>query len=362
MKNIIIKSLLSLGVMTLAVTSCNTNTEVNSGETTLTDVIQTSGQLASGSSFTLSGSSTSTGANGPGSPMGPGGGPHHGKGGPGGREGFLLGTSLLAPSDDLLAVIDAESAGDFRGLRMHEMGGATVTNYDASGNVVTMSTPAQNSGGPEGCSFSGKQFPKFDSLLSKIAKTSVDFGTGVTSTHGTSSITRSGKITITRSGDSTTKTETVTFENYKVNGASIEGIKTRVSTLDSSGRLGSSATNVANGKITFSDGTGTTWTSTKTRKSSITFDSNNKPVSGQIVTDGSTNIKTTDGTVIFSNTITKSLVEDVACSHHHGPVSGTVATVFKTDTVSIDFGDGSCSNNTVTVTLNGVVTSKTIGQ
>ena len=73
MKNIIVKSLLLLGVMALTVTACNTNTEVNSGETTLTDVIQTSGQLASGSSFTLSGSSTSSSTNGPGSPHGTGG-------------------------------------------------------------------------------------------------------------------------------------------------------------------------------------------------------------------------------------------------------------------------------------------------
>lgn len=363
MKNIIVRSLLLLGVVALTVTGCNTNTDVNSGEVTLTDVIQTSGQLASGSSFTLSGSSTSTTTNGPGSPHGPGGGTHKGPGGPGGREGFLMGTSLLAPSDDLLAIIDAESAGDFRGLRMHEMSGAKVTNYDAAGNVITLSPPEQNSGGPEGCSFSGKQFPKFDSLLSKVARTVVDFGTGVTSTHGTSSITRSGKITVTRSGDSTTKTETITFESYQVNGASIAGTKTRVSMFDTLGGLGSSSTNVTNGKIIFSDGTAATWTSSKQRKSSITLDANNKPASGQIVTDGSTNVIATDGSVIFSNTITKSLVENVACGReHHGPVSGTVGTVFKTDTVSIDFGDGSCSNSTVTVTLNGVVTTKTIGQ
>lgn len=362
MKYTTTSSLFVTGMLALSLVGCSTNTEVTSNSTTtLTDVAQTSGQLASGSSFSISGSSSSTTGGSLTAPQGggPGGGSHQG---PGGRDGLLDGTSLLAPTDELLAIIDAESAGDFRGLRMHEMGGATVTNYDAAGNVISMPAPEQNSGGPEGCSFSGKQFPKFDSLLAKVARTVIDFGSGVTNARATTSVTRSGKIIITRTGDADTHTETIIFEGYKVNGASIEGTKTRVSTFDTSNGSGVSSTHVVNGKITFSDGTATTLTSSKERKSTIVLDSSNKPVSGQIVTDGSTVITSVDGTVIYSNTITKSLVEDVSCGRQrHAPVSGTVATVYRMDNVSIDFGNGSCSSTTVTVTLNGVVTTKSLG-
>lgn len=349
-------------VMVLIWTSCSTNTEMSTpgSSSSLTAVAQTSGQLASGTSFSISGSTSSGSTSGNSGMMGgPGGGPH----GRGEGPGLLDGTNLLASTDELLAIIDAESAGDFRGLRMHEMGGAKVTNYDASGNVIAMPAPPQNGGGPEGCSFSGKQFPKFDSLLAKVAKTVIDFGTGVSVTHGSNTVTRAGKIVISRSGTVNNNTETVVFDGYKVNGASIQGTKTRTNTLDTATGIGLSATAVTDGQITFSDGTLAVWTSTKQRKSTITLDSNNRPVSGQIVTDGGTSVKASDGTVIYSHTITKSLVEDIACGgRHHAPVSGTIVTVYRADNVSVDFGSGSCDSNTVTVTLNGVVTTKTLGQ
>ncbi|HNP77128.1 MAG TPA: hypothetical protein PKM91_07825, partial [Cyclobacteriaceae bacterium] len=204
-------------VMVLIWTSCSTNTEMSTpgSSSSLTAVAQTSGQLASGTSFSISGSTSSGSTSGNSGMMGgPGGGPH----GRGEGPGLLDGTNLLAPTDELLAIIDAESAGDFRGLRMHEMGGAKVTNYDASGNVIAMPAPPQNGGGPEGCSFSGKQFPKFDSLLAKVAKTVIDFGTGVSVTHGSNTVTRAGKIVISRSGTVNNNTETVVFDGYKVNG------------------------------------------------------------------------------------------------------------------------------------------------
>lgn len=81
--------------------SCDQNSEsVNSSsiQQLSIDVAQTSGQLASGASFNIRG-----------------------------------GTNLLAPTDELLAIVDAESASDVRGLRVSKNGGATITNYDASG-------------------------------------------------------------------------------------------------------------------------------------------------------------------------------------------------------------------------------------
>lgn len=354
MRKLIVKSLLIVGTAASSIVGCKTNDGTSdSSSTTLLDVAQTSGQLASGSSFSISGSSTSTtgSTTTSGKPKG------HG---PGGRDGYLAGTNLLAPSDQLLAIIEAESAGDFRGLRMHAMGGATVTNYDQAGNVVTLPQPEQNGGGPEGCSFSGKQFPKFDSLLAKVARTVIDFGSGVTVDHHGTTITRSGKIMVTRSGSGSTHTETITFNNYTVNGNTIVGTKTRTSTFDSASGTGLSTTYVTNGKITFSDGVVGNWASTKQRKSTIVMDANGHPASGTIVTEGSTVITAAEGTVVYSHSVTKPIAENIAC-HRHAPVSGTVATTYNGDTVSVDFGDGSCTNNTVTCTLNGVTTTNTLG-
>lgn len=360
MKNALVKSLLVGGMTALIFQSCKTNDIMSSDSTTLTDVAQTSGQLASGSSFTISGSSSDS--NGSASTTSPGQGPHKGPAGPRG-DAYLAGTDLLAPTDQLLAIIEAESAGDFRGMRMHAMGGATVTNYDQSGNTIMLTPPTQNSGGPEGCSFSGKQFPQYDSMLAKVAKTVIDFGTGVTINHHGTSITRAGKITITRNGNANLRTETIVFDNYSVNGNTIAGTKTRTSTYDSATGTGSSVTSVTDGKITFSDGTATVWTSNKTRKSNIILDTKGKPSSGTITTDGSTLIKAADGTVVYSHTVTKTLTENIACGpRRHGPVSGTVSTVYNSDNVSVDFGSGSCDSQTITVTINGVTSTKTIAQ
>src|SRR4051812_637951 len=86
----------------------------------LVDVAQTSGQLASGTSFNITGSSAD-------SLHQPGDHHHHGAGRP--HRGILDGVNLLAPTDELLAIVEAESASDFRGMRISKNGVATVTHY-----------------------------------------------------------------------------------------------------------------------------------------------------------------------------------------------------------------------------------------
>ncbi|MGC4020552.1 MAG: hypothetical protein QM734_00715 [Cyclobacteriaceae bacterium] len=112
----------------------------SSVSSTLLAVGQTSSQLASGTSFsvqtTSSGSAVDTTHTRPQ--------PGHCKND--GMGSFLNGTDLLAPTNELVAIVDAESAGDMRGFRMYARSGATVTNYDANGNVVTL--PQPSSGGP----------------------------------------------------------------------------------------------------------------------------------------------------------------------------------------------------------------------
>lgn len=274
--------------------------------------------------------------------------------------------NLLAPTDELLTVIDAESASDIRGMRISRIGGATITNSDANGAIVTLLLPGpggpHGQEGPNGCSFSGRQFPEFDSLLSTIAKTEIDFGTGVTFQRDTVEITRSGKIIIERTVDANTVTQVTTFENYFVNGSQIEGTKTRVSTFDPKTGSGSSQTAVTNGKITFEDGIVATWTSDRSRVSDITLDATtNRPVSGTITTNVNTQV-VAGGSVIYSHKATSPLVENVACGgRRRGPVSGVLETIYRDDTVTVDFGDGSCSNTTVTITFNGETTTKAIG-
>lgn len=340
--------------------ACNQQELSSGNDASLTSLAQTSGQLASGTSFVITGSATQSQASAS-VQTGPGGGQRTGKGGC--KNEWLNGTSFIATTDELAAIIDAESAGDMRGLRMFARSGATITHYDAAGNPVVLPLPNQNGTGPEGASFSGKQFPAMDSLLAKIVKTVVDFGSGITVTRGDNSITREGMITILRSGSANNKTESIGYQNYKVNGILIEGTKTRVSTFDPATGIGSSSTNVSDGKITLADGTVASWTSTRQRSSAIVSDANGKPSSGEIKTEASSVIKLEDGTVIYSNTTTSPITEDLSCGRERrSPVSGTVATVYRTDTVVLDFGDGSCSNRSVSVTINGVTTTKTLGR
>jgi hypothetical protein len=342
-----------IAAMAFIIWSCdqqNAAVDPQSVEKLTIDVAQTSGQLASGTDFNIEGSSScdSTKSGGPGS-----GGPHHGPGGPGGRNaGILDGLNLLAPTDELLAIVDAESASDIRGLRLSHNGGATITNYDVNGNEVTLPLPGKN--GPQGCSFSGKQFPAIDSLLSKIAKTVIDFGSGVTFKHDTVEIVRSGKIVIARALSGTTVTETTTFENYMVNGIKIEGTKTRTSSFNKETGAGSSTTSVSDGKITFTDGTVATWTSTRSRVSDLD--------AGTITTEVNASV-VANGTVIYSHKTTTPLLEKLSCEGRRpGPVSGVVETIYRTNNISIDFGNGSCTNRTITITVNGTTTSRTIGE
>jgi hypothetical protein len=270
---------------------------------------------------------------------------------------FLAGTDFLTPTNQLVAIVDAESAGDMRGIRMSGNGGAKITNYDASGNVVTLTPPSMNAG-PEGASFSCGQFPQSDSLLSKIVKTVIDFGSGVSVQHDSITITRVGKIIIQRSVSGGTHTETVSFENYSVNNNSIEGTKTRTSSFDSTTGKGQSTTTVADGKITFSDGTVATWTSSRQRDTQITIDpATNRPSSGTIVSTASVTVGS-----IYSHVTTKPVTEDLSCGRErHWPVSGTIETKYNSSDIVIDFGDGSCSNKTISIIINGTTSTKTIG-
>ncbi len=45
----------------------------------------------------------------------------------------------------------------------------------------------------------------------------------------------------------------------------------------------------------------------------------------------------------------------------HGPVSGVLETIYHEDTLIVNYGDGSCENRAVAITLNGETITKSIG-
>jgi len=329
------------------------------------DLAQTSGQLASGTSFMISGNSfmnessgdilarvAETADSGVGAAM---------KKGKGGHKGILDGLNLLAPNDEILAIIDAESAGDVRGLRMSRFGGAEITHYDSTGKIVQL--PDFNAvDGPHG-GHSGNQFPELDSLLKLIVKSKIDFKTGVTITRQEQEITRAGVIVIERKKQGNVLTESIDFQNYAVNGIKISGKKTTVSEFSKETGKGSVTSNVANGKIIFASGETATWTSTKSRQSNIQKASGSKkPTSGTILIQAKTSIVTTSGSVIYSHETTSPLKIDLSCEgKRRGPISGKIETEYRENTISVDYGNGACENQTITITINGETKTKTIG-
>jgi hypothetical protein len=102
--------------------------------------------------------------------------------------------------------------------------------------------------------------------------------------------------------------------------------------------------------------------SDRSRKTTITaVDSTaHHPTAGTITTDGSTTVSTSSAT-IYSHVITKTITEDLSCRTHHAPVSGEIQTVYNGTTIVIDLGDGTCTDNTISITVNGVTTTQTLG-
>ena len=343
--------------------------ELTAEDATAIDLAQTSGQLASGTSFTISGNSVQTGminarvietSEASNAPGGKGGLKGIGKG-KGGHKGIMDGLNLLAPNDEILAIIEAESAGDMRGFRMFKFGGATITHFDAAGKVVNL--PVFSSiDGPHG-GHSGNQFPELDSLLNLIAKTKVDFGTGVTITRHEQEITRKGVILIQRTKVDNVLTEKIEFQSYSVNGIQISGVKTTVSEFNKTTGKGSVKSSVANGKFVFADGESAAWTSEKNRTSEVVRGEDaRKPISGSVVTTVKTKIATASGKVIYAHETTAPLEVDLSCQgRRRGPISGKVQTLYRDNTITVDYGDGSCTNQTITITVNGETTTKTIG-
>jgi hypothetical protein len=195
-----------------------------------------------------------------------------------------------------------------------------------------------------------------DSLISCATKTidqvnktiTIDFGTGC---QGIGGRVRKGKIIITYTDRLFLpgSVVTITYDNFYINGKKVEGIRTLTNvsaSLDVSPKFHITLTD---GKVTWPDSTYATrvsdFTATYTRALNPLNDETS--VEG---TAGGTNRKGTE----YTMDIKTALVYKNICRLNRVfiPVSGIKEIQAKGQTMTVDYGDGTC-DRTVTITVNG---------
>jgi len=172
--------------------------------------------------------------------------------------------------------------------------------------------------------------------------------TNWTNPNGNQNIVKNGKIVITIVGTPSADifTRTITFENFTINAAKIEG--TRVITKTAQYQFTATCDN---GKITFADGKTYTRSYTRTR---TWVDGTATPLNiwDDIfeITGTATGINRNGNT--YTHTIVNPLRIVRTCKYI---VSGTITVVVNDKTLSLDYGTGTC-DNLATITYNGKTT------
>lgn len=335
MKNKLMRPLLVLGVALAITTGCEDQAAQLNEDDPLLSVAELSSQLSTGTDVSFTDASTARYGGGPTG--------YSGSNPSGGQR--PAGVGGMRKKDPNLAVVSmAERLGQVQNMRMLQIMGADVKHYDANGGELTIDfTSFQN--GSEG-------FHKKHEAMADVASIVIDFS-GTTSVRGT---TVSGKVTISRLLSDNSMNETIQFENFAVNGSSVDGIRTIQRTFDRESGEMHMTSDVADGKITLSDGEVLNWISTKKRDGYFTFDDADNLVSGYAFIESSTALTKSDGAVWYSHSTTSPVKVDMVCSSskRQKPVTGTVQTTYNGNTIAVDFGDGSCGNRNVSVTINGV--------
>jgi hypothetical protein len=163
--------------------------------------------------------------------------------------------------------------------------------------------------------------------------------------------TRQGKVLITFTGKygDPGKTQTITLQDYYVNGNKVEGTKTLSSSIVDTKLV--TDISVIGGKVTYTDGTSFTWNSTRQR----IYDYKGTPanLTDDVITVTGTANGTSRNNVVYAMTITSALTYNTSCvlSGVFMPSSGVLEiqpTGFQKRT--IDYGDGSCDKK-VTITV-----------
>lgn len=179
----------------------------------------------------------------------------------------------------------------------------------------------------------------------------IDFGDGCIGKHGRE---RSGKIIISYTDRRFVPgaVHTITFNNFYIDGNKIEGTRIRTNISESTDDNLKFRIELINGKITFEDGTSATreaiWETTRIRTPN--------PINDERIRTGSANGINVDG-IGYTVTITKPIVWKRGCLPTVRvmiPVEGVKVKEFEDgNTITIDYGDGTC-DNLVTITKDGV--------
>ena len=281
------------------------------------------------------------------------------------------GISLIAINDTLLAITDFENVNEnIKNINAFIYGGGTVTHYDASGNVITglnvnipisgiYSSIGKKRGGG---AYLYREITNIDSLFSTIAKTEINYGTGVSIINHLDTVLRSGKIVITRSGTYPNITENINFENYFVNGIGITGTKTIAKSKTKINDTTFTFTNQVNGTgtLVFTNGSVANIKLNRSRTNNYIISlTTNKIIGGTITTTANNALTTSDNYEIYKYVTTTPVVEDLSCTTRRKPSNGLITINYLNNLITINLA-GSCSSYTITITINGVVTTKTI--
>ncbi|MBC7893660.1 MAG: hypothetical protein H7Y12_15690 [Sphingobacteriaceae bacterium] len=183
--------------------------------------------------------------------------------------------------------------------------------------------------------------------------TVVDYGAGQTCQNGK---TRKGKITtVFAPGTGKDFIQTITFENYSVDGRTLNG--TQTVTLVGGTPGGVVKTKVEKMILTTKDGKTITFSSEKTR--SYDRKGTLSPSDDEISVTGSSSGTGSEGKAFTSAIKTPVLIRNSCGREARVPVAGVVEiTPAGGSTHTVDYGDGTC-DNTYTVTVGGKTETKT---
>ena len=133
-------------------------------------------------------------------------------------------------------------------------------------------------------------------------------------------------------------TRTITFEDFFVDGKSVEGVRTRTNNgVDDQGRPSWTKSTVG-GKITWPNGVTRTWDATHTILVIAGYDTPHFRKDDDLEISGTRSVVRKDGTTI-SSTITTPLVKMHDCKWI---VSGVQEMTRNGETATLDFGNGDC--------------------
>lgn len=149
--------------------------------------------------------------------------------------------------------------------------------------------------------------------------------------------------------------QTITFNDFYIDGKKIEGLRTRENISESLEAPLKYRITLTNGKVTWEDGSFATreaeWTRTRIRAAN--------PINDQIIKEGNASGKTRRGEV-YTVEITKPIVWKRGCLpavRIFVPVEGIKVKTIGDRVITIDFGDGEC-DNIFTVTKDGVTVER----